>query len=85
MLQQQERPSRQGATAPSATANSRARGSMTSEGSSESSWMEGGVGDGASWDDLVTLAEAGPGASKRKKTNVGQPTPHHPFPLHLKG
>ena len=54
---------------------------MTSEGSSESSWMEGGVGDGASWDDLVTCAEAGPGASKRKKTDAGQPTPGRPFPL----
>ena len=43
--------------------------------------MEGGVGDSASWDDLVTHAEAGPGASKREKTDVGQHTPHCPFPL----
>ena len=54
---------------------------MTSEGSGESSWMEGGVGDGASWDDLVAHTEAGPGASKRKKTNAGQPASHCPFPL----
>ena len=54
---------------------------MTSEGSGESSWMEGGGGDGASWDDLVTHTEAGPGASKRKKTNAGQHTPGRPFPL----
>ena len=54
---------------------------MTSEGSGESSWMEGGVGDGASWDDLVAHAKAGPGASKRKKTNAGQPTSHRLFPL----
>ena len=54
---------------------------MTSGGSSESSWMEGGVGDSASWDDLVTCAEASPGACKRKKTNVGQQTPGCPFPL----
>ena len=43
--------------------------------------MEGGVRDSASWDDLVTRAEAGPGASKRKKTDAGQHTPGHPFPL----
>ena len=54
---------------------------MTSEGSGKSSWMEGGVGDSASWDDLVTCMEAGPGASKRKKTDAGQHTPGHPFPL----
>ena len=47
-LQQQQRPSRQGATAPSTTGNSGARGPMTSEGSGESSWMEGGAGDGTS-------------------------------------
>ena len=81
MLQQQQRPSRQGAAAPSTTRNSGARGPMTSEGSGKSSWMEGRAGDGASWDDLVTHAEAGPGASKRKKTNAGQPTPGHPFSL----
>ena len=56
---------------------------MTSEGSSESSWMEGGAGDSTSWDDLVTYTEAGPGASKRKKTDVGQHTPGCPFPLAL--
>ena len=54
---------------------------MTSEGSGESSWMEGGVGDSASWDDLVTHTEAGPGASERKKTDAGQHTPGRPFPL----
>ena len=43
--------------------------------------MEGGAGDSTSWDDLVTHTEAGPGASKRKKTNTGQHTPGHPFPL----
>ena len=80
-LQQQQRPSRLGATAPSTTRNSRVRGPMTSEGSGESSWMEGGAGDGASWDDLVTHTEAGPGASKRKKTDAGQHTPGRPFPL----
>ena len=39
------------------------------------------MGDGTSWDDLVTCTEAGPGACKRKKTNAGQQTPGHPFPL----
>ena len=54
---------------------------MTSGGSSKTSWMEGAVGDGASWDDLVTRAEAGPSACKRKKTDAGQQTPGCPFPL----
>ena len=45
--------------------------------------MEGGAGDGTSRDDLVTHAEAGPGACKRKKTDVGQQTPGCPFPLAL--
>ena len=85
MLQQQQRPSRQGAAAPSTTGNSGARGPMTSEGSGKSSWMEGGVGDGASWYDPVTRAEAGQGASKRKKTNAGQHTPHRPLPLASEG
>ena len=85
MLQQQQRPSRQGATAPSATRNSGVRAPTTSEGSGKSSWMEGGAGDGASRDDLVTHAEASPGASKRKKTDAGQPAPHRPFPLASEG
>ena len=54
---------------------------MTSGSSSESSWMEGGAGDGSSWFDWVTQAEAGPGASKRKKTNTEQQAPGCPFPL----
>ena len=54
---------------------------MTSGGSSESSWMEGGAGDGTSWDDLVTHADAGPGACKRKKTDTGQQSPGCSFPL----
>ena len=56
---------------------------MTSGGSGKSSCMEGGAGDGASWDDLVTHAEASPGACKRKKTDAGQHTPGCPFPLAL--
>ena len=47
--------------------------------------MEGGAGDSTSWDDLVTHAEASPGASKRKKTDAGQPAPHRPFPLASEG
>ena len=43
--------------------------------------MEGGAGDSASWDDLVTRTEVGPGACKRKKTDAGQQTPGRPFPL----
>ena len=54
---------------------------MISENSSEPSWMEGGAGDSASWDDLVTHAEASPGACKRKKTDAEQQAPGHPFPL----
>ena len=49
--------------------------------SSESSWMEGRAGDGSSWFDQVTCAEAGPGACKRKKTNTKQQAPDCPFPL----
>ena len=54
---------------------------MTSESSGKPSWMEGRAGDGASWDDLVTHAEAGPGACKRKKTDAEQQAPGRPFPL----
>ena len=38
---------------------------------------------GSLWwrDDLVACAEASPGASKRKKTDAGQPASHCPFPL----
>ena len=54
---------------------------MTSGSSSEPSWMEGGAGDGTSWDDLVTHTEVGPGACKRKKTDAEQQAPGHPFPL----
>ena len=43
--------------------------------------MGGGEGDCTSWDDLVTHAEAGPGASKRKKTDAEQHTPGSPFRL----
>ena len=80
-LQQPQRPNRQGAAAPGTSGSSRAGGLMTSESSSESSWMEGGAGDGSSWFDWVTHAEAGPGACKRKKTNAEQQAPGHPFPL----
>ena len=54
---------------------------MTSGGSGESSCMEGGAGDSASWDDLVAHAEASPGACKRKKTYAGQQAPGRPFVL----
>ena len=54
---------------------------MTSGNSSKSSWMEGRAGDGSSWFDRVTCAEAGPGACKRKKTDTEQQAPGHPFPL----
>ena len=58
-----------------------AGGLMTSGSSGESSWMEGRPGDGSSWFDQVTHAEAGPGACKRKKTNAEQQAPGRPFPL----
>ena len=54
---------------------------MTSGSSSKPSWMESRAGDGASWDDLVTRTEAGPGACKRKRTNAEQQAPGCPFPL----
>ena len=80
-LPQLQRPNRQGAVAPGTSGSSRAGGLMTSGSSSESSWMEGGAGDGSSWFDQVTQAEAGPGASKRKKTDAKQQAPGHPFSL----
>ena len=43
--------------------------------------MEGRAGDSTSWVDLVTHAEAGSGACKRKKTDAGQQTPSRSFPL----
>ena len=81
VLQQPQRPNRQGAMAPGASGSSGVRGLMTSGSSGESFWMEGGAGDGSSWYDRVTHVEAGPGACKRKKTNAKQPAPGHPFPL----
>ena len=81
VLQQPQRPNRQGATAPGASGNSGAGGLMTSGSSSQSSWMEGGAGDDSSWFDWVTRTEAGPGACKRKKTDAEQQAPGRPFPL----
>ena len=80
-LQQPQRLNRQGTTAPGTSGSSGVGGLMTSESSGESSWMEGGAGDGSSWFDQVTHSEAGPGACKRKKTDAGQQAPGHPFPL----
>ena len=81
VLQQQQRPNRQGATVPGTLGSSGAGSLMTSESSSESSWMEGRAGDGSSWFDWVTRAKAGPGACKRKKTDAEQQAPGCPFPL----
>ena len=81
MFQQPQRPNRQGAAAPGASGSSGVGGLMTSGSSSDSSWMEGRAGDGSSWFDRVTHAEAGPGACKRKKTDAKQPAPGRPFPI----
>ena len=81
VLQQQQRPNRQGVMAPGTSGSSGVGGLTTSGSSSESSWMEGGAGDGSSWFDWVTHAEAGPGACKRKKTDAEQQAPSPPFPL----
>ena len=43
--------------------------------------MEGETGDSSSWFEQVVHEEAGPGASKRKKTDAKQQAPGHPFPL----
>ena len=80
-LQQPQRPNRQGAVAPGTSGSSRVGGIMTSGSFSESSWMEGGAGDGSSWYDWVTCTEAGLGACKRKKTDAEQQAPGRPFPL----
>ena len=81
VLQQPQRPNKQGAAAPGTSGSSGAGGLMTSGSSGESSWMEGGAGDGSSWYDWVTCAETGPGACKRKKTYTEQQAPGCPFPL----
>ena len=67
--------------APGASGSSGAGGLTTSESSGQPSWMEDGAGNGSSWFDRVTHAEAGPGACKRKKTNAEQQAPGRPFPL----
>ena len=81
VLQQPQRPNRQGVLAPGTAGSSGVGGPITSGSSSKSSWMEGGDGDGPSWFDLVTRAEAGLGACKRKKTDAEQQAPGCPFPL----
>ena len=81
VLQQPQRPNRQGAVAPGTSGSSRVGGLMTSGSSGKSFWMEGGAGDGSSWYDCITCAEAGLGACKRKKTDAEQPAPGCPFPL----
>ena len=67
--------------APGASGSSGSGGLTTSESSGESSWMEGRAGDGPSWFERVTRAEAGLGACKRKKTDAEQQAPGRPFPL----
>ena len=74
-LQQPQRPNRWGAMAPGTSESSRVGGLTTSGSSSKSFWMEGGAGDGSSWYDWVTRAEAGLGACKRKKTDAEQQAP----------
>ena len=81
VFQQPQRPNRQRAMAPGASGSRVVGGLTTSESSGESSWMEGGAGDGSSWFDRVTRTEAGPGTCKRKKTDAEQQAPGHPFPL----
>ena len=80
-LQQPQRPNRWEAAAPGTSGSSGAGGLMTSGSSGKSSCMEGRAGDGSSWYDRVTRAEAGPGACKGKKTDAEQQAPGHPFPL----
>ena len=75
-LQQPQRPNR-----PGASGRSGAGGRMTSGSSGGLPPMEGRAGDGSSWFEWVTREEAGPGASKRKKTDTEQQAPGHPFPL----
>ena len=67
--------------APGASGCGGVGGQMTLGSSSGPYSMEGRAGDGSSWFEQVTHEEAGPGASKRKKTNAKQQAPGHPFPL----
>ena len=80
-LQQPQRPNKPGAAAPGASGHSGVGGRMTSVSSGEPSLLEGGVGDSPSWYDQVTHEEAGKGACKRKRTDIEQQAPNHPFPL----
>ena len=80
-LQQPQRPNKLGAAAPGASGHSGAEGQTTSGSSGGLPLMEGGAGDGSSWFEWVTHEEAGPGASKRKKTDTKQQAPDCPFPL----
>ena len=75
-LQQPQRPNK-----PGASGHGRAGGQTTLGSSSGPYSMEGGAGDGSSWFEQVVCKEAGPGASKRKKTDAKQQAPGHPFPL----
>ena len=83
-LSQPHRLNRPVTTAPGTTGSSKVRGQTTSDNSDEAPWREGEVGDGASWDDLVTHAEAASGACKKRKLMQGSKHPATHFPLHLR-
>ena len=83
-LQQPQRPRKPGATAPGASGCGGAGGQMTSGSSGKPFSIEGRAGDGSSWFEQVSHAEAREGACKRKRTDTNQQAPGCPFPLRSK-
>ena len=83
-LQQPQRPGKPGTMAPGASGHGGAGGKTTSGSSSDPFSTEGGAGDGSSWADLVSCAEAREGTCKRKRTDTDQQVPGCPFLLGTK-
>ena len=80
-LQQPLRPSKPETMAPGTSGHGGAGDKTTSGHSDDPFLMEGGAGDGLSWADKVSRAEAREGTHKRKRTETNQPAPGCPFPL----
>ena len=80
-LQQPWMPNKPRTAASGASGCSGLGGRMTSGSSGEPSSMEGRAGDGPSWYEQVACEEARKDACKRKRTDIDQQAPGHPFPL----
>ena len=84
-LQQPQRPSKPGATAPGTSGCGGAGGQMTSGSSGKPFSIEGGAGDGSSWFEQVSHAEAREGACKRKRTVHQSAGTWPPLPPQIQG